>query len=136
MSSAHTPQLHELLKPRTELGIRTVVRHGWEMLAVIIGDSANVGEAIDLLHREGVITSLPVRVMAEADLDYSVPLAIMPCSNVSGMTARLVYGDARASACRIRGRPELCVSGGVVHLRELLLDEDVRHDGNGKFAVG
>ena len=129
MGGARTPRLHELFRPRTELGVRTVIRHGWEMLAVIIGGSENDSEAIDMLQREGVINGSPVRVLPEADLDYKTPLAIMPCSNVSGMTARLIYGDARESVSRIHGRPQLCVSGGFVHLSMLLLEESACQGG-------
>ena len=135
MGGARTPRLHELFRPRTELGVRTVIRHGWEMLAVIIGGSENDSEAIDMLQREGAINGLPVRVLAEADLDYKTPLAIMPCSNVSGMTARLIYGDARESVSRIHGRPPLCVSGGVVHLRVLMGGESEYQDGDDQVAM-
>ncbi len=118
MSFAFARQIESAIRDN---GIRVLVRNGWELLAVITGERGNDSEAIEMLRNEGVIENDPVTVLARARLDYNEPLAIMPCSNVSGMTARLIYGDATQSASRIHGRPPICTQGGVVHLRELAL---------------
>lgn len=106
--------------------IRFVVRNGWELLAVIFGAQANDERAIELLEADGVAIGKPVKVMASARLDVREPMAIMPCSLVSGFTARLIYGDPSRSVSRIHGRPQLCERGGVVHLRELLPADEPR----------
>lgn len=111
-----------------DAGIRILVRQGWDLLAVIIGKQANNEAALSMLCKEGiVIAGASVVVMDEAVLDYKIPLAIMPCSYVSGFTARLAYGDASKEVSRIQGRPDLCVYGGVAHLTSLIPDAEARH---------
>lgn len=101
-------------------GIRAVVRNGWELLAVILGGMDCNSTAVELLRNQGAVQDELASVFPVARLDYRIPLAIMPCSNVSGLTARLIYGDPGDVVCRIHGRPSLCVQNGVIHLQQLV----------------
>lgn len=133
MNHPYTRQIDAAIK---DCGIRVLVRNGWELLAVITGERINDSAAVQMLRKDGVIDDHPVTVLDKAHLDYRVPLAIMPCSNVSGMTARLIYGDATHSASRIYGRPPICTQGGVVHLREFTVGPmELPSDGEAQLGL-